>query len=105
MGVKTERRFLAASTTDNAFLASTVMCTYIHEMSMATKETHMAKLNLWKFGVVLSLAVGLNYILCATIWSVWTEPSMDFLNALFHGLDIRKFQTVPLFQCHRCSTL
>lgn len=53
----------------------------------------MAKLNPWKFGVVLSLAVGFNYIVCTIIWRVWTEPSIDFLNALFHGLDFHELQT------------
>jgi hypothetical protein len=57
----------------------------------------MEKLNPWKFGTVLSLAVGLNYVLCTIVWTIWTEPSMDFLNALFHGLDFRKLQTSAAF--------
>ena len=53
----------------------------------------MKELNPWKFGLVLSLAVGFNYVLCTIFWMNWTKPAMDFLNTLFHGLDFRKLQT------------
>ena len=53
----------------------------------------MEKLNPWKFGMVLALTVGFNYVLCTIFWTIWTEPSIDFLNALFHGLDFRKLQS------------
>ena len=57
----------------------------------------MEKLNPWKFGAVLSLAVGINYVLCSIVWMTWTERSIDFLSALFHGLDFHKLQVVGTF--------
>lgn len=53
----------------------------------------MEKLNAWKFGAVLSITSIVNYILCTIIWVAFTEPSISFLNALFHGLDFRKLIT------------
>lgn len=52
----------------------------------------MKKLNPWKFGAVLSITVGVNYALCMIVWVSFTEASIDFLNALFHGLDFRRLQ-------------
>ncbi len=57
----------------------------------------MAKLNPWKFGSVLSLAAGINYVLCSLVWMTWTERSIDFLRALFHGLDFHKLEVVGAF--------
>jgi cytosine/uracil/thiamine/allantoin permease len=54
----------------------------------------MEKLNPWKFGAVLSLTVGISYVLCTIAWVNFTGPAIDFLNALFHGLDFRKLQMV-----------
>jgi glycopeptide antibiotics resistance protein len=50
----------------------------------------MIKLNPWKFGAVLSVTVCINYILCTVLFISFPQPSMDFLNALFHGADFRK---------------
>ena len=52
----------------------------------------MTKLNPWKFGAVFSLTVGIGYALCTIFWVSFTGPAIDFLNALFHGLDFRKLQ-------------
>ena len=52
----------------------------------------MIPLNPWKFGAVIALAVGINYTLCTIVWVSFPGPSIDFLNALFHGLDFRKLQ-------------
>ena len=52
----------------------------------------MTQLNPWKFGAVIALTVGINYTLCTIVWVSFPGPSLDFLNALFHGLDFRKLQ-------------
>jgi hypothetical protein len=50
----------------------------------------MEKLNPWKFGATLSLTVVISYVLCTAFWYAFTEPSIKFLNALFHGMDFKK---------------
>lgn len=50
----------------------------------------MNPLNPWKFGIVLSLTASINYLLCAAIFFMFPQPSIDFLNTLFHGMDFRK---------------
>ena len=41
-------------------------------------------------GIALAVTLGLMYLLCAALWLMWTKGALDFLNALFHGLDFRK---------------
>ena len=53
----------------------------------------MERLNPWKSGTTLAVVVGINYLICTAIWMTWREPSIDFLNALFHGMDFRKLET------------
>jgi hypothetical protein len=48
------------------------------------------RLNPIRVGAALSITVALGYALCAVAWAIWTEPAMNFLNALFHGLDFRR---------------
>lgn len=43
-------------------------------------------------GVALAVTVGVAYASCAAIFSVWPGAGMDFMNALFHGLEFRKLQ-------------
>lgn len=50
----------------------------------------MAKLNPWVFGLVVALTAVISYVLCTLFWLAFTEPSMDFLNTLFHGVDFRR---------------
>jgi hypothetical protein len=50
----------------------------------------MTRLNPWTFGAVLSMTVLVSYILCAAFWYSFTGPSIELLNALFHGMDFRK---------------
>lgn len=50
----------------------------------------MTRLNPWIFGVVVSITVVITYTLCTLFWFAFTEPSINFLNALFHGMDFRK---------------
>jgi hypothetical protein len=57
----------------------------------------MNKLNPWTFGAVLSITVVINYVLCTVFWLVFTEPSIKFLNVLFHGMDFRKIYAVTTF--------
>lgn len=48
-----------------------------------------------KTGVAFSVTVMLFYALCALIWFVFPEPFMQFMNALFHGLDFHRLQGEP----------
>lgn len=57
----------------------------------------MTKLNPWTFGAVLSITVAASYILCALFWYSFPGPSMELLNALFHGMDFRKIFSVTPF--------
>ena len=43
-----------------------------------------------RLGATLSLTVAIGYAACAALWAIWNEPALDFLNALFHGLDFRR---------------
>lgn len=57
----------------------------------------MTKLNPWKFGAVLSVTVSINYVLCAIFFFAFPQPSIDFLNALFHGMDFRRIYAAAPF--------
>lgn len=48
------------------------------------------RLNPFRLGLTLSITVAIGYALCAAAWAVWNEPALNFLNALFHGLDFRQ---------------
>lgn len=51
----------------------------------------------FKTGLTLSATVVLFYALCTLVWLAIPEPFMDFVSALFHGLDFRRLETgVPL---------
>lgn len=41
-------------------------------------------------GASLAITVAISYALCAAAWAMWHDAALDFLNALFHGLDFRK---------------
>lgn len=60
-------------------------------------EAVVTKLNPWTFGAVLSITVVVSYILCALFWYSFTGPSIEFLNALFHGMDFRKIYPAAPF--------
>ncbi|KVL66654.1 DUF5676 family membrane protein [Burkholderia ubonensis] len=47
----------------------------------------------FKTGVTLSVTVLLFYALCTLVWAALPEPFMNFMQALFHGLDFRRLQT------------
>jgi hypothetical protein len=57
----------------------------------------MAKLNPWVFGLVVAITAVIGYVLCTLFWLAFTEPSMDFLNTLFHGMDFRKIYAPAAF--------
>ena len=44
----------------------------------------------WRTGVTLAATVAIMYTVCALIYALMPERTIDFLNALFHGLDFRK---------------
>jgi len=41
-------------------------------------------------GAALAITVGIGYAACALAFRLWPDAAMDFMNALFHGLDFRK---------------
>ena len=43
-------------------------------------------------GLAFALTIAIMYTACALAWVIWQEPALDFLNALFHGLDFRRIQ-------------
>lgn len=51
----------------------------------------------WKTGFTLALTMAFSYTLCAALYALWPEQGIDFLNALFHGLDFRRLITPQLF--------
>jgi len=50
-------------------------------------------MNPLKAGAALSATVVLFYVLCTAVWLAIPGPFMNFMNALFHGLDFRRIQT------------
>ena len=48
------------------------------------------RLSPFRLGLTLSITVAIGYALCAAAWAVWNESALNFLNALFHGLDFRQ---------------
>lgn len=51
----------------------------------------------WKTGLTLCLTMAFSYTVCAVLYALWPEPGIDFLNALFHGLDFRRLGTPQAF--------
>ena len=46
-------------------------------------------------GFALAVTAGIGYTACAVAFRLWPEAAMTFMNALFHGLDLRKLQAGP----------
>ena len=57
----------------------------------------MTRLNPWLFGVVVAITVVISYTLCTLFWFAFTEGSLDFVNAVFHGMDFRRIYTAAAF--------
>jgi hypothetical protein len=53
----------------------------------------MATKNPWKSGSTLAVTLAITYTVCALLYALMPERGIDFLNALFHGLDFRKLGT------------
>lgn len=47
----------------------------------------------YKTGLTFSATIVIFYALCSLVWLAFPEPFMNFMNALFHGLDFRRLQT------------
>ena len=50
-----------------------------------------------RVGFTVAITVGLFYTACTGLWVVFHEQALDFLNALFHGLDFRRIE-VPAWE-------
>jgi hypothetical protein len=55
-------------------------------MASTTKRSPFA------IGFAFAATIAVMYTVCAMAWMIWQEPALDFLNALFHGLDFRRLQ-------------
>ncbi len=44
-------------------------------------------------GIALSLTVLVSYTVCTALYALWPRQGIDFLNALFHGLDFAKLES------------
>ena len=53
----------------------------------------MATKSPWRIGTTLALTLAISYTLCALAYALMPDRGIDFLNALFHGLDFRKLGT------------
>lgn len=51
----------------------------------------------WKTGLSLSLTMAASYLVCAILYGLWPEQGINFLNALFHGLDFQRLATPVQF--------
>lgn len=57
----------------------------------------MTTMHPWKTGAALALTLAISYTVCAALYALWPERGIDFLNALFHGLDFHKLGTPMTF--------
>ncbi|MEO6697495.1 MAG: DUF5676 family membrane protein [Gammaproteobacteria bacterium] len=48
----------------------------------------MDKLHPLVTGFTLALTVAVMYALCAAAFALWPQPTLDFFNAWFHGMDL-----------------
>ena len=61
------------------------------------KERAMITMQRWKTEAALSLTLAVTYTVCAALYALWPERGIDFMNALFHGLDFHKLRTPMTF--------
>ena len=57
----------------------------------------MTTMHPWKTGAALALTLAITYMVCAALYALWPERGVDFLNALFHGLNFHKLVTPEPF--------
>ena len=50
--------------------------------------------NAFETGAAFATTVGIGYALCTVVFWLWPEAAATFMNALFHGLDFRRLQSV-----------
>ena len=46
-------------------------------------------------GAALAVTAGIGYAACALAFRAWPDAAMQFMNALFHGLDFGKLARGP----------
>lgn len=46
-------------------------------------------------GAALATTAGVGYAACAVVFYLFPDAAVNFMNALFHGLDFRKLQAGP----------
>ena len=46
----------------------------------------------WRTGVTWAVTFAITYTVCAVVYALMPERGIDFLNALFHGLDFHKLE-------------
>ena len=57
----------------------------------------MTRLDPWLFGAVVAITVAISYTLCTLFWFAFNESSIEFLNAVFHGMDFRRIYATTAF--------
>lgn len=50
----------------------------------------MTNVSPWRTGASLAITVAIAYAVCAILYGLWPDRGVEFLNALFHGLDFQK---------------
>lgn len=53
----------------------------------------MIYLNPLRTGIAFAATIAFGYSVCAILFALWPGPGIEFLNALFHGLDFHKLET------------
>ena len=48
-----------------------------------------------KTGAALAITAGVGYAACAVLFYLFPDAAVNFMNALFHGLDFGKLQAGP----------
>jgi hypothetical protein len=57
----------------------------------------MRNLDPWRFGVALAMTIAVGYTVRTAIWLLFPGPSIDFVNAQFHGLEFRRLHVGGAF--------
>lgn len=55
----------------------------------------MTSANPLRTGAALATTAGVGYAACAVVFYLFPDAAVQFMNALFHGLDFRKLQVGP----------
>lgn len=49
----------------------------------------------FRSGTAFAVTVAVGYAACTAIFWIWPDAAVNFMNALFHGLDFRRLQAGP----------